>query len=98
MVPGFVDIHEHITGGGGEAGPASRTVRLYNEWTSYVPVEFTFGLYMLLQHELEKSYELGNNNTSMAVRSDLEEPLDCMDRLNDYPGLHENMRRQSDAH
>lgn len=27
VVPGFVDIHEHITGGGGEAGPASRTVR-----------------------------------------------------------------------
>ncbi|GAQ90131.1 hypothetical protein KFL_006040030 [Klebsormidium nitens] len=25
VVPGFVDIHEHITGGGGEAGPASRT-------------------------------------------------------------------------
>lgn len=25
LVPGFVDVHVHITGGGGEAGPASRT-------------------------------------------------------------------------
>ena len=24
VVPGFVDMHAHITGGGGEAGPASR--------------------------------------------------------------------------
>lgn len=24
-VPGFVDLHVHICGGGGEAGPASRT-------------------------------------------------------------------------
>jgi beta-aspartyl-dipeptidase (metallo-type) len=24
VVPGFVDIHVHITGGGGELGPASR--------------------------------------------------------------------------
>ena len=25
MVPGYIDLHEHITGGGGEQGPASRT-------------------------------------------------------------------------
>lgn len=24
MTPGFVDMHVHVTGGGGEAGPASR--------------------------------------------------------------------------
>ena len=24
VVPGFVDMHVHVTGGGGEAGPASR--------------------------------------------------------------------------
>ena len=25
VVPGLVDIHVHVTGGGGEMGPASRT-------------------------------------------------------------------------
>ncbi len=25
VIPGLVDMHVHITGGGGEAGPASRT-------------------------------------------------------------------------
>jgi hypothetical protein len=30
IVPGFVDCHVHITGGGGEAGPASRCVLLGN--------------------------------------------------------------------
>ncbi|KAL3701721.1 hypothetical protein R1sor_019743 [Riccia sorocarpa] len=25
IVPGFIDVHVHVTGGGGEAGPASRT-------------------------------------------------------------------------
>jgi len=25
MVPGYIDLHEHITGGGGEQGPVSRT-------------------------------------------------------------------------
>ena len=25
LAPGFVDIHVHLTGGGGEQGPASRT-------------------------------------------------------------------------
>ena len=24
MTPGFIDMHVHVTGGGGEAGPASR--------------------------------------------------------------------------
>ena len=25
VIPGLVDMHVHVTGGGGEAGPASRT-------------------------------------------------------------------------
>ena len=25
IAPGFVDMHQHVCGGGGEAGPASRT-------------------------------------------------------------------------
>ena len=75
LVPGYIDLHVHITGGGGEQGPASRvpesqlSVFVKNGITTVVGLLGTDGITRSMENLVAKAQALGDEGITVYVLS-----------------------------
>lgn len=73
IVPGYIDMHEHITGGGGEQGPASRTPEasigtlLENGVTTVIGLLGTDGITRSIENLLAKARALNEEGITCYI-------------------------------